>query len=254
MARKSSTDMRLDKDPSAPQRRPGTAKTSLSSTLFEYAKSLGIALVLAFVIKTSLVEAYKIPSSSMEDTLLIGDFILANKFIYGAQIPLTDWRLPAFRSPKPGDVVIFKYPVDRQTNYIKRCIAIAGQVVSLRDKVLFVDNQPFPDPPFSKYTEPLEGAPAGDQRVNYGPYRVPPGHIFVMGDNRDNSSDSRFWGPVPLTLIQGEALLIHWSWEPDSNAPEISLAHLNSIPASVAYNLIHFFQRVRWSRLESIVR
>lgn len=253
MARKPSTETRADKDVSTPRRHSSMDKPSFFSSLFEYAKSLGIALVLAFIIKTSIVEAYKIPSSSMEDTLLIGDFILANKFVYGAQIPLTDWRLPAIRDPKPGDVVIFKYPVDRQTNYIKRCIAIAGQVVSLRDKVLYVDNRPFPDPPFSKYTEPLEGALPGDQRVNFGPYRVPAGHIFVMGDNRDNSSDSRFWGPVPLKLIQGEALLIHWSWEPDSNAPEISLAQLNSIPSSVAYNLVHFFQRVRWARLASIV-
>lgn len=224
------------------------------SVAWEYIKSLVIALILALIIKTSIVEAYKIPSSSMEDTLLIGDFILANKFVYGAQVPFLDWRFPAIRKPKPGDIVIFRFPGDRKTNYIKRCVAVEGQVVSLRDKVLYVDNKHVDDPPFSKYTEPLAGANATDERVNFGPVRVPAGHIFAMGDNRDNSSDSRFWGPVPLDLVQGEAMIIHWSWSPDTNAPEINLAELTSIPSSVAYNIIHFFQRVRWSRLANVVR
>ncbi|NMC42832.1 MAG: signal peptidase I, partial [candidate division Zixibacteria bacterium] len=126
--------------------------------VFEFLKSLVIALILAIIIKTSIVEAYKIPSSSMEDTLLIGDFILANKFLYGARLPLLNWRFPAIRDPKPGDVIIFKYPVDRRTDYIKRCVAVAGQEVALRDKVLYVDNKRFPDAPTGKYTEKLEGA------------------------------------------------------------------------------------------------
>ncbi len=223
------------------------------SGIFEYIKSLAIALVLAIVIKTSIVEAYKIPSSSMEDTLLIGDFILANKFLYGAQVPLLDWRFPAIRKPQPGDVIIFKYPVDRKTNYIKRCVAVAGQEVALRDKVLYIDNKRFPDAPTGKYTERLEGANPADPRVNFGPYRVPPGHIFAMGDNRDNSSDSRYWGPVPLELVQGKAMIIHWSWVPDAKAPVVSLADWSSIPSSVWYNILHFFQRVRWERLASVV-
>lgn len=221
--------------------------------VFEFLKSLVIALILAIIIKTSIVEAYKIPSSSMEDTLLIGDFILANKFLYGARLPLLNWRFPAIRDPKPGDVIIFKYPVDRRTDYIKRCVAVAGQEVALRDKVLYVDNKRFPDAPTGKYTEKLEGANPSDPRVNFGPYRVPAGHVFAMGDNRDNSSDSRYWGPVPLELVQGEAMVIHWSWEPDANAPVISLAEWSSIPASVWYNIIHFLRRVRWERLASVV-
>lgn len=226
-----------------------------SSIIFEYTKSLGIALILAFVIKTSIVEAYKIPSSSMEDTLLVGDFILANKFVFGAQVPLpyVDWRFPALKEPEPGDVVIFKFPVDRRTNYIKRCIATAGQVVEIRDKILYVDGQPYPDPEFSKFTDGRIHSGMSDRRDNYAPYRVPKNHIFCMGDNRDNSYDSRFWGPVPLDLIQGEALMIHWSWSPDTGEPQIDLTDITTIPSSVFYNLLHFFQRVRWDRLGDFI-
>ncbi len=225
-----------------------------SSGIYEYAKSLGIALILAFIIKTSIVEAYKIPSSSMEDTLLVGDFLLANKFIYGAQIPFFGWRLPSIREPEQGDVVIFRVPIDRKTNYIKRCVAVGGQVVEIKDKELYVDGKRFPNPPFSKFTDPRIHPAGTDPRDNFGPFTVPRGQIFCMGDNRDNSYDSRFWGPVPLDLLQGEALVIHWSWEPDRNAPEIKLDDLSSIPRSVFYNVLHFFQRVRWSRLGNIVR
>jgi signal peptidase I len=225
-----------------------------SSGLYEYAKSLGIALILAFVIKTSIVEAYKIPSSSMEDTLLVGDFLLANKFVYGARIPFFGWRLPAFKDPDPGDVVIFKVPIDRSTNYIKRCVAIEGQVVEIKDKELYIDGIRFPDPEFSKYTDSRIHPAGADGRDNYGRFTIPKNHIFVMGDNRDNSYDSRFWGTVPLDLVLGEALVIHWSWEPDRNAPEILLSDLSSIPRSVFYNVLHFMQRVRWDRLGDIVR
>lgn len=231
-----------------------TKKKAASSGAFEYIKSLGIALLLAFLIKTSIVEAYKIPSSSMEDTLLVGDFLLANKFLYGAQIPFTGWRLPAIRNPRQGDVVIFRFPGDLQTNYIKRCVATEGQTVEIIDKVLFVDGKRFPDPPMAKYTDSvIRSGSSNGPRDNYPRYRVPKGNIFCMGDNRDNSSDSRFWGPVSLNLIQGEAILIHWSWTPDVDAPEIVLHDLTSLPRSVTYNLVHFFQRVRWSRLGDII-
>ncbi len=224
-----------------------------TSGIYEYAKSLGIALILAFVIKTSIVEAYKIPSSSMEDTLLVGDFLLANKFVYGARIPFFGWRLPAIKDPEQGDVVIFKVPIDRTTNYIKRCVATEGQVVEIRDKELFIDGTRFEDPIHSKFTDHRIHPNGTDTRDNFGQFTVPEGHIFVMGDNRDNSYDSRFWGTVPLDLLQGEALMIHWSWEPDRNAPEIKLSDLSSIPRSVFYNVLHFLQRVRWSRLGDII-
>lgn len=225
----------------------------VSSGVFEYAKSLIIALLLAFIIKTSIVEAYKIPSSSMEDTLLVGDFLLANKFVFGAQIPFTSWRVPAIRQPEPGDVVIFKWPLDKKTNYIKRCVAIEGQWVEIVDKVLYVDKQPFPNPDFSKFTDGTIHPDGTDQRDNLPGFRVPPGHIYVMGDNRDNSYDSRFWGPVSLELIQGEAMVIHWSWSTDAAAPKINLADLTTIPQTVLYNIQNFFQRVRWERLGQVI-
>ena len=238
-----------------PTRMPPKGQAQKASLgIIEYAKTLGIALILAFAIKTSIVEAYKIPSSSMEDTLLVGDFLLANKFVYGARIPLFGWRLPAINDPQPGDVVIFKVPTDRKTNYIKRCVATEGQVVEVINKELFVDGIRFPDPVKSKHTDPYIRPATMDGRDNFGKFTVPKGHIFVMGDNRDNSYDSRYWGTVPLDLVLGEALLIHWSWEPDTDAPEIALADLSSLPRSVWYNIEHFIERVRWSRLGDIVR
>src|SRR3990170_6834573 len=123
---------------------PQTQKIRRKSVFREYAESLIIALILALIIKTSLVEAYKIPSGSMEDTLLVGDFLLANKFIYGSKIPLVDAHLPAVREPRPGDVIIFKFPLNPRQNYIKRLIATGGQTVQIRDKQVFVDGKLFP--------------------------------------------------------------------------------------------------------------
>lgn len=225
----------------------------VTAGIFEYAKSLIIALILAFIIKTSIVEAYKIPSSSMEDTLLVGDFLLANKFIYGARLPFLGWRFPAVRNPRQGDVVIFKWPLDQKTNYIKRCVATEGQTVEIADKVLYVDKKPFPNPDHSKFVDQQIHPAEFDRRDNYPPYKVPAGYIFCMGDNRDNSYDSRFWGPVSLDLIQGEAILVHWSWSPDTAAPIINVTDLTTIPQSVIYNTQHFVERVRWNRLGQIV-
>ena len=226
----------------------------LGRTIWEYAKSLGIAFLLAIVIKTSIVEAYKIPSGSMEDTLLVGDFLLANKFLYGSQIPLTDWRLPALRDPKPGDVVIFKFPNDPSVNYIKRCIATGGQTVEIRNKRVFVDGQPIELPATGKFTsgQEVESA-ARSARDNFGPFSVPPNTFFMLGDNRDNSYDSRFWGVVPRDLVQGKAMVIHWSWGTDDKSPDWKWNDPLSVGESFLYNVAHFTQRVRWGRLGSLI-
>ncbi|MBI3871783.1 MAG: signal peptidase I, partial [candidate division Zixibacteria bacterium] len=185
---------------------PGVARAT-----WEYAKSLAIAFLLAIVIKTSIVEAYKIPSGSMEDTLLVGDFLLANKFLYGSRLPLINYRLPAIRDPEPGDVVIFKFPKDPSVNYIKRCIAIGGQTVEVKNKRVYVDGQFVPLPANGKLTAGDRVEPAErSTRDNFGPFKVPDNTFFMMGDNRDNSYDSRFWGTVPRDLIQGKAMVIHW--------------------------------------------
>ena len=234
------------------------------SVLREYVESFAVALILALIIKWSVVEAYKIPSGSMEDTLLIGDFLLANKFIYGSKIPLLPIHLPALREPKPGDIVIFKYPDNPKVNYIKRCVAVEGDTVLIRDKVLYVNGKIFPNPRKAKFTSGTilrlglidkNIFPGGmGNRDNYGPYVVPKGDIFMMGDNRDNSSDSRFWGPLDRKLVLGKAMIIHWSWNSDPNAPTVTSEDLLSLPKNIAYNILHFPKRVRWNRIGDIIR
>jgi len=223
--------------------------------IWEYAKSLAIAFLLAIVIKTSIVEAYKIPSGSMEDTLLVGDFLLANKFLYGSHLPLVNYRFPAIRDPKPGDVVIFKFPNDPSVNYIKRCVAVGGQTVEVRNKRLYVDGEFVPLPANGKFTNGERVEPgARSARDNFGPYKVPEGNFFMMGDNRDNSYDSRFWGTVPRDLVQGKAMVIHWSWGTDEKAPSWSWRDPLSVGQAFLYNAAHFFGRVRWNRLGDVIR
>lgn len=224
------------------------------SVFREYVESFAVALLLALVIKCSVVEAYKIPSSSMEDTLLIGDFLLANKFIYGAKIPLIDAHLPAIREPKPGDVVIFKYPNNPEINYIKRCVAVGGQVVEIRNKAIYLDGERLPEPPELKNTDRRSLPASVSSRDNYGPYKIPQGYIFVMGDNRDNSYDSRFWGPLDRKLVLGKAMILHLSWAPDPGAPNFSWTNPLTYPGSLFYNITHFYKRVRWDRLGDIIR
>lgn len=192
----------------------------------------------------------------MEDTLLVGDFIIANKVIYGSRIPFVDWRLPAIRDPQPGDIVIFKWPKDETTPYIKRCIAVENQLVEIRNKTVYVDGIEFPDPILSKHVDyniyPRTGLDE-NSRDNWGPYRVPPDCFFMMGDNRDNSYDSRFWGPVHRKFIIGKAIIIHWSWEEDVNAPEVGIDDPLSVPRLFLYNIAHFPERIRWDRMLDIV-
>jgi signal peptidase I len=167
----------------------------------EYTEIILMAVFLAFFVRTFFVQAFKIPSESMEDTLLVGDFLFANKFVYGAKLPFVDSRLPSVRDPRPGDIIIFKYPGDNRTDYIKRCVAVAGQTVELRGKRLYIDGE-LQEEDYAKY---YHGS-------SYGPYTVPEGHIFMMGDNRDNSADSRVWGPLNKKLILGKAMFIYFSW------------------------------------------
>jgi signal peptidase I len=234
-----------------------------ANTVWDNVKQIGLAVVLALIIKTSVVEAYKIPTASMEDTLLIGDFLLANKFIYGAQVPLVNWRLPAVRDPKAGDVIIFIFPGDGVTKYIKRCVAVPGDTVYVKNKQLYVNSRSIPDPEFAKYADTtrdgqrniLPRGPGGrDSRDNYGPYIVPPDSYFMMGDNRDRSYDSRWWRSVRREAILGQAMTIHWSWDEASYpSPEVSLGDPLSVPRLFAYNAVHFFQKVRWSRLFTLI-
>lgn len=227
------------------------------SSVREYVSSIMVAVGLALLIRTAVVQAFYIPSGSMEDTLLVGDYLLANKFVYGAPIdvPGTDvslFRFPALRDPAPGDIVIFKSPQDANRDLIKRCVATGGQTVEIVNKTLYVDGQPFVDPPLSKYTDRRTLPAAAYSRDNFGPYTVPNGHFFMMGDNRDNSSDSRAWGSVPKELIKGKAMSIYWSWAPDTAGPYYS--GLGSLPRVLGNWVTRLPGRVRYERLGDIIR
>ncbi len=199
-------------------------KTNIKEKIIEYAKSIVVAFVIYLVISTTIIKATQIYSGSMEDTLLIGDFLFINKFIYGIKIPYTDIRLPALKDPKSGDIIVFKYPIDESISYVKRCIAVAGQTVEIRSKVVYVDGKPFPNPKGVKFTSSVFPSgyvepdifPTGNgNRDNYGPIKVPEGYIFMMGDNRDNSYDSRYWGWLPMKNIVGKPIITYWSWSKD---------------------------------------
>ena len=183
------------------------AKSNVRETL----EAIAVALLLALLIRTFVVQAYKFPSGSMLPTLQIGDHLLVNKFVYGPrlEIPFTQvslGRLPGLRSPRRGDVIVFVNPKDPSQDFIKRVVAVGGETVEMRQRHLYVNGEPVDDP-YATYR--LGGV---DKSQHFGPYVVPQGTVFAMGDNRDESSDSRFWGPVPLENVKGLAVIIYWWW------------------------------------------
>jgi len=179
------------------------------SKIREYVDAIVVAVAIALFFRQFVIQAFRIPSSSMESTLLVGDFLFVNKFLYGAQIPFTGWRLPAIRSPRRGDIIVFKAPTDGR-DFIKRCVAVAGDTVEVRGKVLFVNGEPRVEP-YAQHTDPHVIPPAQSPRDFMAPLVVPPGRIYMMGDNRDNSHDSRFWGPLDVGRVKGKAMFIYFS-------------------------------------------
>ena len=180
--------------------------------LLEYLEALAVALVLAFVIRTFVVQAFKIPSGSMLDTLLIGDHLLVNKFLYGTHIPFTDKVVLPLEEPQRSDVIVFEFPEDTTKDFIKRIIGVPGDVVEMKDKVLTRNGETLVEP-YIKHTD----SGLQQRRDNFGPITVPAGKYFVMGDNRDESYDSRFWGFVDKDKIRGKAWMIYWSWDGPSD-------------------------------------
>lgn len=206
----------------------GEALRGNRSVLRENVEAVLVAVLLALLIRTFVVQAFKIPSGSMIPTLQIGDHILVSKFAYGLEIPFL--RIPLFdgKDPDRGDIIVFKYPEDPQKDFIKRVVAVGGDVVEIRDKRVYVNDALLPD----------EHAIHTDTRMlpvrdSMDPVRVPPGKLFVMGDNRDNSHDSRFWKFVDMRAVRGKAFIIYWSW--------------NDRPTSVA-------DRIRWGRLGHLLK
>lgn len=193
-------------------------KSSKKSLIREYGEALLVALVLAFVIRTFVVQAYKIPSESMVETLLVGDHLLASKFAYGIKIPFTHSYIYHGDDPAYGDIIIFEYPNDPSVDYIKRVIGLPGDVITVRDKRLYRNGMPVEES-YVRYEQPNIIEPVRD---NFGPVTVPPDKYFVMGDNRDNSLDSRFWGFVDRGAIQAKAWRIYWSWDDKDNSPRWS--------------------------------
>ena len=187
---------------------------SKKKLFWEYLEAIVTALVLALIIRAYIVQAFKIPSGSMIPTLLVGDHILVNKFIYGTKIPFTDKRILIFRKPEKGDIIVFKYPEDPRKDFIKRVIATGGDTVEERNKVVYVNGVRGLESYAHHYDNGLRLG-GNDPRDNFGPITVPKNKIFVMGDNRDQSYDSRYWGFVDLKEVLGKALIIYWSWDPD---------------------------------------
>jgi signal peptidase I len=183
----------------------------------EYAEAIIIAILIALFIRTFIVQAYKIPSGSMIPTLQIGDHILVNKFSYGVKIPFIRSTLIPIGEPKRGDIIVFIYPKERDKDFIKRVIGIAGDKVQIKNKKLFINDKPYDDAHAFFVDQNILPSAIEPDRDNYGPITVPQGKLFVMGDNRDNSKDSRYWGYVDLPDVVGKALIIYWSWNSDEH-------------------------------------
>ncbi len=235
-------------------------RARLRGPVREWVELVVTVLVMVFFIRLAVVEAFRIPTGSMEDTLLVGDFLLVNKFVYGVRSPdwigipfttvgffIPNFRLPAFSEPVAGDIVVFRYPLDPNLSYIKRCVATPGQTVEIREKNLYVDGELVDFPQHSKFASDIiypagyvEGAivprdMTQRNRDNFGPLTVPEGYYFVLGDNRDNSADSRYWGFLERDLIIGKALVIYFSW--NDRQP---LNRLN--------------KRIRWERIGQLIK
>jgi len=231
------------------------AQAFKKSVLREYFESIVIAVILALFVRTWVVQAFKIPTGSMENNLLIGDHLLVNKFIFGPT-PLAIGRatLPV-RQPRRGDIVVFKYPEEPDRDFIKRVIGLPGETVELRAKKVYINGQPIDEPYVHFLTPPsseLQEVTSSDVRERFGPVTVPQGQYFVMGDNRDNSQDSRYWGFLPRDYIKGKALVIYWSYESGredyiDEGYGASIKRLGSV-------VVHFFTKTRWERLFHQIR
>ena len=221
------------------------------SRLREYIEVVVVSVLLAVLVRMFVVCGYKVPSGSMEDTLLVGDHFLACRFYYR----LTD--------PKPGDVIVFQYPLDTERDFVKRVVAVGGQTVEIRDKQLLVDGTPAEPPAEAKHIDSRTYRQGMSTRDNFGPVTVPPGHVFVLGDNRDNSRDSRYWGSLDRRLIKGKAFLLYWSWQGMRGDPHLAQLEepiLKSLPRLVlsifrvlVFEISHIPWRVRWNRVGRLI-
>ena len=223
--------------------------TFQKSTLREYAESIIIAVILALFVRTWVFQAFKIPTGSMENNLLIGDHLLVNKFVFAPTASGVEDVILPMRDIRRGDVVVFKYPDEPERDFIKRVIGLPGETLELRNKTVYINGRPL-DEPYVHFLQPASNGQeitSFDVRERYGPVRVPEGQYFVMGDNRDNSQDSRYWGFLPRNYIKGRALMIYWSY--DAGGEVYAGDGLGAGIRRVFSVVTHFFTRTRWERL-----
>jgi len=219
------------------------------STAREYFESIVIAVILALFVRTWVVQAFKIPTGSMENNLLIGDHLLVNKFVFGPEPLAVERFLLPVRDVRRGDVVVFKYPDEPERDFIKRVIGLPGETIELRNKKVFVDGQPLQED-YVHFLDAGHGSSevtSFDVRERYGPVQVPAGQYFVMGDNRDNSQDSRYWGFLPRHYIKGKALMIYWSYE--AGREDYADSGIGASVRRLFSAVTQFFTRTRWERL-----
>jgi signal peptidase I len=227
------------------------------SMLREYFESIVIAVILALFIRTFVVQAFKIPTGSMEENLLIGDHLLVNKFISGPAVSSLERVLLPLATVKRDDVVVFKYPEEPDRDFIKRVIGLPGETVEVREKKVYINGKPLVEP-FVHFLQPtatpseLHEITSFDVRERYGPVTVPPNQYFVMGDNRDNSQDSRYWGFLPSDYIKGRALVIYWSYE--AGRDDYQDGGAGSTLKGLGSVFVHFFTRTRWDRMFHQIR
>jgi len=208
------------------------------STAREYFESIVIAVILALFIRTFVVQAFKIPTGSMEPNLLVGDHLLVNKFVFGPASGDAERGLLPMRAVNRGDIVVFKYPEEPDRDFIKRVIGLPGETLEVRQRQVLINGEAL-DEPYAHFLFPVgtdEGG--GDVRSRYGPVTVPEGHVFAMGDNRDNSQDSRYWGFLPLAYVKGRALIVYWSFEAPAGSNPVT----------------GFFSGTRWGRMFHQIR
>lgn len=230
-------------DPSAP-----SAWSRGARVAWEWVRSVALALVLFLVVRAFVVEAFKIPTGSMENNLLIGDHLVVNKFLF-ASAGFERVLLP-IRDVRRGEVLVFKSPEDPERDFIKRVIGLPGETLELRNKQVYINGEPLEEPYVHFMLPPRRDGErtSFDVRENYGPVTIPDGHYFAMGDNRDNSQDSRYWGFLPGHYIKGRALFVYWSFESDAADYERSAGEqLTSV-------LTGFFTKTRWGRIGHQIR
>ena len=222
-----------------------TEPTFRKSTAREYFESIVVAVILALFIRTFTVQAFKIPTGSMEPNLLVGDHLLVNKFVFAPTATALERAILPMRDIHRGDVVVFKFPEDPERDFIKRVIGLPGDTLEVRNRQVLINGTPLQEP-YAHYLFPVgdDEAAGFDGRGRYGPVTVPAGHYFMMGDNRDNSQDSRFWGFLPAHYVKGRAVVIYWSFEPpDPMANPGPLAPITGI-----------FTGTRWERILHQIR